>query len=102
MGSRGGQRDLVSRCWERAREHCKMLTGVDVTGVPRIKPTDGMTAWKQDGIRRESVLSCLLVSSGCSSSGQGLTHVKGRILTLGILQEWVMESSGSFASLKES
>lgn len=82
--------------------HCEMLMGVDVTGVPEIKPTDGMTAWKQDGIGRESALSCLLVSSGCSSSGQGLTHAKGRILTLGLLQGWVMESSRSFASLQES
>lgn len=23
--------------------------GVDVTGVPGIKPTDGMTAWRRDG-----------------------------------------------------
>ena len=49
MRSRGDQRDLVSRCWERAIEHCKILIGVEVTGVPGIKPTDGMTAWKRDG-----------------------------------------------------
>lgn len=26
-----------------------MLMGVDVTGVPGIKPKDGMTAWRRDG-----------------------------------------------------
>lgn len=76
-----------------------MLMGVDVTGVPGIKPADGMKAWQRC---RESVpSSCLLVSSGCSSSGQGLTHVTGWILTLGLLQGRVMESSGSFLSLQD-
>lgn len=75
-----------------------MLMAVDVTGVPGIKPTDGMTAWQRC---RESVPSCLLVSSSCSSSGQGLTHVTDWILTLGLLQRWVMESSGSFLSLQD-
>lgn len=102
MRSRGDQRELVSRWWETAREHCKMLTGVDVTGVPGIKPADALTAWKRDGKDRELVLSCLLASTGCSSSGQGLTDVKGQILTRGLLQEWVMERSGSSATLQES
>lgn len=35
---------LGQQMLRRAREHCKMLTGVDVTGVPEMKPTDGTTA----------------------------------------------------------
>lgn len=51
---------------------------------------------------RESVFSCLLVCSDCSSSGQGLTHVKGCISTLELLQGWLMESRESFGSLQVS
>lgn len=76
-----------------------MLTGVDVTGAPEMKPTDGTTRWQR---YRESELSCLLVSSGFSSSGQGLIYEKDQILALGLLRGWVMESSAFFLSLQES
>lgn len=65
-----------------------------------MRPPD-MARQHGDEMAEPWVGALLLVSSGHSSSGQGLTPEKGQILTWGRLQGWVKESRGPFTCCRE-